>query len=246
MGKTLFETSWEVANKVGGIHTVLSTKAKTLVEEYGDDYITLGPWLLSQGEEQLPFEDEPGFDDFIEACRAMGVPIRVGRWLIPGRPRTILVEFSGLFEQQDGILSGLWEKQGVDSLYGGWEYIEPVLFGHACGLVIEQYWKRFLAPIRRTACAQFHEWMTGSGLLYLSEHVPSIGTVFTTHATILGRSLSSPIGLIQSATRSDQKVLTGTLENIVNQPETSSLKPPTLIIVGGVVSLHKQLNWFGN
>ena len=191
MGKTLFETSWEVANKVGGIHTVLSTKAKTLVEEYGDDYITLGPWLLSQGEENLPFEDEQGFDDFIESCRELGVPIRVGRWQIPGRPRTILVEFSGLFEQQDGILSGLWEKQGVDSLYGGWEYIEPVLFGHACGMVIEQYWKRYLAPIRRTACAQFHEWMTGSGLLYLSEHVPSIGTVFTTHATILGRSLSS-------------------------------------------------------
>ena len=191
MGTTLFETSWEVANKVGGIHTVLSTKAKTLVEQYGDDYVTLGPWLLSQGEEHLPFEDEPGYDAFIESCRDRGVPIRVGRWRIPGRPRTILVEFSGLFAEKDGILSGLWEEQGVDSLYGGWEYIEPVLFGHACGMVIEQYWKTYLAPNRRTACAQFHEWMTGAGLLHLKEKVPSIGTVFTTHATILGRSLSA-------------------------------------------------------
>jgi uroporphyrin-III C-methyltransferase/precorrin-2 dehydrogenase/sirohydrochlorin ferrochelatase len=61
-----------------------------------------------------------------------------------------------------------------------------------------------------------------------------------------GMPSSTPIGLIQSATRTDQKVVSGTLANILQQAETSTLKPPTLIIVGGVVSLHKKLNWFGD
>ncbi|TAJ11138.1 MAG: alpha-glucan family phosphorylase, partial [Planctomycetota bacterium] len=188
---TLFEVSWEVCNKVGGIHTVLSTKAKTLVERMGDDYVAIGPWLMSSQSGPSMFEEEPGFEEFGERCRAMGVPVRVGRWKIPGRPRTILVEFSGLFAQKDGILSGLWERFHVDSLFGGWDYVEPVLFGHAAGLVIEKWWQERLAPQRGEAVAQFHEWMTGSGLLYLGAHVPAIGTVFTTHATMLGRSIAS-------------------------------------------------------
>ena len=39
----IFETSWEVCNKVGGIHTVISTKALNIVNELGDDYILIGP-----------------------------------------------------------------------------------------------------------------------------------------------------------------------------------------------------------
>jgi phosphorylase/glycogen(starch) synthase len=188
---TLFEVSWEVCNKVGGIHTVLSTKAKTLVERMGDDYVAIGPWLLSEQAGPKVFEEEACFDDFCESCRRMGVPVRVGRWLIPGRPRAILVEFSGLFAKKDGILSGLWERFHVDSLFGGWDYVEPVLFGHAAGMVIQKWWQERLAPQRGEAVAQFHEWMTGSGLLYLNEQVPAIGTVFTTHATMLGRSIAS-------------------------------------------------------
>jgi phosphorylase/glycogen(starch) synthase len=196
---TLFEVSWEVCNKVGGIYTVVSSKAKTLVERLGDRYVAIGPWLLGREDAYPEFEDEPGFADFTESCRAMGVPVRVGRWRIPGRPRTLLIEFSGLFGRKDGILAGLWERDHVDSLHGTWDYIEPVLFGHAAGLVIERWWEEYLASEREQAVAQFHEWMTGSGLLHLRERTPSIGTVFTTHATMLGRSLASqgldPAGL---------------------------------------------------
>ena len=39
----IFETSWEVCNKVGGIHTVISTKALKIVNELGDNYILIGP-----------------------------------------------------------------------------------------------------------------------------------------------------------------------------------------------------------
>jgi phosphorylase/glycogen(starch) synthase len=188
----LFEVSFEVCNKVGGIYTVLSTKAETLVERYGDDYVCIGPWLLRDDERwPVPFEKEHGFEVFEETCRAAGLPVQVGRWQIPGAPRTVLVEFSSLYEQKDGVLAGLWEDFGVDSLHGEWDYVEPVLFGHAAGRVIRLWWEEYFAPERQRAVAQFHEWMTGSGLLYLKPECPGIGTVFTTHATMLGRALSS-------------------------------------------------------
>ena len=188
---TLFEVSWEVGNKVGGIHTVISTKVPTLVDKHGDDYVTIGPWLLGEDPAAVPFDADGGFEDFCESCRALGVDARVGRWRIPGAPRMIQVGFSRLFERKDEILATLWEDYRVDSLMGGWDYVEPVLFGHAVGIVIERWWEEFVAPQRGAAVAQFHEWMTGSGLLYLKSEVPAIGTVFTTHATALGRSLSS-------------------------------------------------------
>jgi phosphorylase/glycogen(starch) synthase len=186
---TLFEVSWEVGTKVGGIHTVISTKAKTLVERYGDQYIAVGPWPLSREGTPLHFSEEPGFEAFGEACRALGVPVRVGRWHIPGRPRTILIEFSRLFERKDEVLGRLWEDYEVDSLSGGWDYVEPVMFGHAAGIVIEKWLTDFGAA--GGVVAQFHEWMTGAGLLYLRKTLPEIGTVFTTHATMLGRSLAA-------------------------------------------------------
>src|SRR5260221_469197 len=154
---TLFEVSWEVCNKVGGIHTVLSTKAKTLSGKLGDEYVCIGPWLLSGGQAPQAFEEETGFAEFSERCRALGVPVRVGRWRIPGRPRTILVEFSGLYGSKDGILAGLWERFLVDSLSGGWDYIEPLLFGHAAGLVIEQWHAEPGAPRRGQAEARLRD-----------------------------------------------------------------------------------------
>ncbi len=188
---TLFEVSWEVGNKVGGIHTVISTKVPTLVERYGDDYITIGPWLLGEDPAAVPFDPEPGFEAFCQSCRELGVDARVGRWRIPGSPRMIQVGFSGLFAKKDAVLAGLWEEFRVDSLLGGWDYVEPVMFGHAAGIVIQRWFEDGLGTRRAAAVAQFHEWMTASGLLYLKRESPAVATVFTTHATALGRSLAS-------------------------------------------------------
>ncbi|MEZ5978305.1 MAG: DUF3417 domain-containing protein [Planctomycetota bacterium] len=185
----LFEVSWEVANKVGGIHTVVSSKARELVERFGDRYVVIGPWLHGQQVQTRPFDEEPGFEGFVAACQRRGISVRVGRWNVPGRPRTLLVGFSKLFESKDAILAGLWERHGVDSLVGGWDYIEPAMFGHAAGMVIEAWLEHEAEPGR--AVAQFHEWMTGSGALYLKDNVPHVATIFTTHATMLGRALSA-------------------------------------------------------
>lgn len=212
----LFEISWEVCNKVGGIHTVLSSKAVTAVERFGDDYITIGPQLIGGTGVQPPFDEEPGYEDFVQSCRQMGVPIRIGRWRIPGRPRCILVGFSGLYEQKNGILSGLWERDKVDSIAGDWDYVEPVLFSIAAAMVIERWWEEFLAPFHRRAVVQAHEWMTGASLLYLQERIPSIGTVFTTHATMLGRALAS-LGITPDPSAGDKGLGGKTVEELARQ-----------------------------
>ena len=142
---TLFEVSWEVCNKVGGIHTVVSTKAKTLSGRFGDEYVAIGPWLLGSRDTGDVFEEERGFESFAESLRELGLPVRIGRWKIPGRPRTVLIEFSSLYARKNEILARLWEKYGVDSLTGGWDYDEPVLFGWAAGLVIERWCQDFVS-----------------------------------------------------------------------------------------------------
>jgi phosphorylase/glycogen(starch) synthase len=190
VSQAVFEVSWEVCNKVGGIYTVVSGKVPTLVERFGDDYVAVGPWLLTGGE-VAEFEPDPGFDDYAARCRERGLEVRVGRWTIPGHPRAVLVEFSRLYEIKDGILAGMWERHRVDSLRGGWDYAEPVLFGYAAGIAIELWADAFLTPRRREAAAIFHEWMTGSGLLYLRDRAPAVGTLFVTHATVLGRAIGS-------------------------------------------------------
>ncbi len=187
----LFEVSWEVAHKVGGVHTVVSSKARTLAERYGDAFVLVGPWLLSEGNAERVLEPDPSLDAFADGCRGAGVPVRAGRWLVPGRPRTLLVEFTGLYARKDDILKELWDRHRVDSLQGGWDYVEPVLFGAAAGIVIEKWWREVAAGAAGAA-AQFHEWLGGAGLLHLRRHAPGIATVFTCHATVLGRALGTP------------------------------------------------------
>lgn len=187
----LFEVSWEVCNKIGGIHTVVGTKALTAIEQFGDEhYIVIGPDLAREGE-NLEFEEDPNLlKSWRQIAYAEGLRIRVGRWKsVKGTPIAVLVNFSAIMGQKDEILAKLWEDYKVDSISGQWDYIEPVLFGWAAGKVIESYVKHYNQPGKHAA-AHFHEWMTASGGLYLRKERPSIATAFTTHATVVGRAIA--------------------------------------------------------
>ncbi|MBO7200865.1 MAG: alpha-glucan family phosphorylase [Bacteroidales bacterium] len=186
----LFETSWEVCNKVGGIHTVLSTKARTLIDELNDNYIMIGPDVCRNIEGNAEFlDDQSLYNGFRLYAERKGLHLKVGRWNIVGKPVVFLVDFSDLFHQKNTIFSHYWEEYKLDSLSGQWDYIEPMLFGYAAGRVIESYYEYYISSIHRVV-AHFHEWMTGSGILYLKEYCPQIATVFTTHATVLGRCIA--------------------------------------------------------
>ena len=183
----LFEVSWEVCNKVGGIYTVIASKLREATAAYGDRYILLGPDLKTN----LEFEEteDPFWERIREGVAIKEIPCRFGRWKIPGEPRVILVGFGKKYNK-DQLLFRIWEDYGVDSIAGGWDYVEPVMFSHACGEVIETLYNLLARPQEASAVAQFHEWMCGAGLLCLKSRAPEIATVFTTHATILGRSLA--------------------------------------------------------
>ncbi len=186
----LFETSWEVCNKVGGIYTVISTKALTLVEELKDNYIVIGPDVWKETHENPLFqEDKFLYKSWRQQAEAEGLRIKIGRWNISGQPIAVLVDFTNFFTEKDAILGKFWESYKLDSLPGGWDYLEPALFGYAAAKIIESFYN-FNLSHQDKIVAHFHEWMTGAGILYLKEEVPQIGTVFTTHATVIGRCIA--------------------------------------------------------
>lgn len=186
----VFETSWEVCNKTGGIHTVLTSKAKALTEQFGDNIVFIGPDVW-RGQHKNPefITDNSLFPEWKELLKREGIRLKTGRWNIPGQPIVLLVDFSPLVTRKNEIFAKLWEGFKLDSLSGQWDYVEPALFGYAAGMVIESYYKFFISDSDKVV-AHFHEWMTGSGVLYLRDHLLQIGTVFTTHSTVVGRSLA--------------------------------------------------------
>lgn len=185
----LFEVSWEVCNKVGGIHTVLATKALTMRQMLGDKYMVIGPDVHREDANTEFEEDTEALKLWRQSLYNEGIRIKVGRWRVEGSPLAVLVDFSSFFGQKDEILQFFWNTYRVDSISGQWDYIEPVLFGYAAGKVIESYTNNFCNLTDRMA-AHFHEWMTASGGLYLRKFSPFIATVFTTHATVMGRCMA--------------------------------------------------------
>ncbi len=185
-----FEVSWEVCNMVGGIYTVISTKAPTIKDRLDDKHILIGPDLWRGSGENPEFKEDRNLYAAWKAKAAEeGLRIRIGRWQIPSTPIAIILDFTTFMEQKDAIFSELWESVKLDSISGQWDYIEPALFGYAAGKVIESFARHNLS-MRTKIVAQFHEWMTGGGLLYLKDAAPRIATVFTTHATVIGRSIA--------------------------------------------------------
>ncbi len=186
----LFEVSWEVCNKVGGIYTVVATKSLNMSKELKNNHILIGPDVWRDTKQNPDFtEDTRLLRSWKAKAAEEGLRIRVGRWNVAGNPIAILVDFTAFFQKKDEIFAKFWEVYKLDSIAGQWDYIESALFGYAAGKVIESF-VNFNTSARQRAVAQFHEWMTGAGLLYLKMQVPQVGCIFTTHATVLGRCIA--------------------------------------------------------
>ena len=186
----IFETSWEVCNKIGGIYTVLSTKALALQNLYKDKTIFIGPDVWDNKNPCPYFTEVPSLlmPWKKKAELPYGIEVRTGRWNIPGKPIVVLVKFSGLFQIKDYFYGEMWERYGVDSLHAYGDYDEACCFSLAAGIVIESICN-FKRIRHKNVLAHFDEWTTGMGLLYTNWKLPFVGTIFTTHATSIGRSI---------------------------------------------------------
>lgn len=185
----IFESSWEVCNKVGGIYTVLSTRAKTLQDMMKDRIIFIGPDFGGDVQDCY-FEEDPGLmAGWREAAASENLNVRIGRWRVPGSPVTVLVDFKPYYPQKNDIYTWLWEHYQVDSLHAYGDYDEASMFSYAAGLVVESFYNHNLGAEDRVV---YHgnEWMTGLGLLYVNNKLPQVATLFTTHATSIGRSIA--------------------------------------------------------
>ena len=186
----IFESSWEVCNKVGGIYTVLSTRAKTLQDAMPDKVVFVGPDFWQGKENPLFIEDKKMWKSWTAKARKEGLEVRVGRWNIPGQPCVVLVAFQKYFEMRDQLYGNLWEYAKVDSMNGYGDYDEANMFSYAAGLVVESFYRHSLAKTEKNVVYQAHEWMTCLGAMYIQQNVPEIATIFTTHATTIGRSIA--------------------------------------------------------
>jgi hypothetical protein len=207
----IFETSWEVCNRVGGIYAVLSTRAASMQAEHPDKVFFFGPDfgdhsdIFFQEDKSLLKKWLSSFDFAKSGLSSL----RVGRWKVPGEPIAILLKFDGLWSRKNEIYAWAWEKFQVQSHAAYGDYDESCLFGFAAGIAMENlyHWlcvnqsvspKGGLSAKRSVLCQQAqpavcmhaNEWQTAFSIFYLRDHCPEIATLFTTHATGIGRSIA--------------------------------------------------------
>ena len=186
----LFEVSWEVCNKVGGIYTVITSKIGPMLSKYKDNYYAIGPYFPGKTKqddfkEKLPPDFLKGIFDTLHN---LGIRAHYGKWIVEGDPNTILIDYTGYQYKLNEYKADFWVKYKIDSLNSQYhDYDEPILWSICVGILLEEI-KNALK--HKKIVAHLHEWLAGGAILYLKSKDVRIGTVFTTHATILGRTLA--------------------------------------------------------
>ncbi|MFB6207920.1 MAG: hypothetical protein ABEJ69_01075 [Candidatus Nanohaloarchaea archaeon] len=189
------EVSFEVANKVGGIYQVIKSKASTMKKYYGDDYITIGFYDEDSALDEFATRDCPEWTDAIKEVEKEGIDVYCGVWTIPSSPRCLLIDASNMDKSVDDIKEELWEEHGVDSIEAPGDFDEPVKWSYAVGLLLE----KLEEELDGDTVFQFHEWLSGPAMFHVSGPA-----VFTTHATVLGRTLSNTDYDLETAIKNGQ------------------------------------------
>ena len=184
----LFEVAWEVCWQLGGIYTVLRTKAATMLERWGDRYCLIGPYNPNTA--AVEFEEQPTYGSIRETLQKLkdaGITCYFGRWLIAGRPRVILIDYRGRYRNLDFDKYLMWQDHRIEIPAHDGEVNEVVAFGFA----VAEFFRNFTAIVKdRPILAHFHEWMGGVAVPRIAHLRLPMATIFTTHATLLGRYLA--------------------------------------------------------
>lgn len=191
-GAMLFEVAWEVCNQVGGIYQVLKSKVPAMVERWRDRYFVVGPWIEAKASLEFDQTRASGWlGRVIDALKELGVTARHGRWLVPGNPRALLLEHRVETRRLDEIKYRLWKDHGIESPGGDALIDSAVVFGEAVRALLEQVCVVWASGGDRRVVAHFHEYLGGLGLPMVRRQGLPVATVFTTHATLLGRYAAS-------------------------------------------------------
>ena len=186
----LLEIAWEVCNQLGGIYTVLRSKAPSMVDRWSSRYCLVGPY--NHHTAQVEFEETAPAGPIGQAVKRLqqiGIGARFGRWMVTGRPHVVLLDYLGVFNRLHEVKYRLWHDHGID-LPGDDELLNNVTaFGEVCRIFLQVLAEQEAA--RRPIVAHFHEWMAGCAIPLLRHERWHGSLVFTTHATLLGRYLAT-------------------------------------------------------
>ena len=192
--KFLVEVAWETCNQVGGIYTVIRTKVPAMVEKWEQDYLLLGPYFTQTAAaefEPLAIDIETPVGRAVEWMRAQGMEVHYGNWLITGKPKIVLFDLASLINEVDIIKGRIWENHKISTL--GVEDLvnQTIVFGELIRLFLSQLAVENKA--KKDIIVHFHEWMASTCIPDLRKEKVKISTVFTTHATMLGRYLAGNV-----------------------------------------------------
>ncbi len=188
MQPLLFEVAWEVCWQLGGIYTVIRSKAPQMTRIWGERYCLIGPYNAATADVELEECQPTGpIAIAIERLRALGIRVHYGHWLITGRPRVILLEFGAALDRLGEFKYYLWKDHHIEAPEADWEVNNVVSFGFLVGLFFQELTK--VPNVQLPVLAHFHEWMAGIGAMRIKHLNLPVATVFTTHATLLGRYL---------------------------------------------------------
>ncbi|MEE6477401.1 hypothetical protein FKM82_011499 [Ascaphus truei] len=185
----LFEIAWEVTNKVGGIYTVLQTKAKITADEWGENYFMVGPYYEHNVKTQVEFFESPNaaIRKSIDVMQAHGCQVYFGRWLIEGSPYVVLFDIGSAAWNLDKWRGEFWEACNIGIPFNDREANDALIFGSLTAWFLKELADQFQDT--PNIIAHFHEWQSGAGLILSRYRKLPVATIFTTHATLLGRYL---------------------------------------------------------
>nr|WIM01506.1 glycogen synthase [Limnephilus lunatus] len=189
-----FEVAWEAANKVGGIYTVIRSKAYISTEEMGEQYCLLGPYkeFTARTEvEEAEFPENNPLSVAVNAMRSQGYKLHTGTWLVDGNPQVVLFDIGSGAWRLDEYKQELWSSCNLGIPHLDIEANDAVILGYMVAQFIQEFRNAAESwcdsPPR--IVTHFHEWQAGVGLIALRSRHVDVATVFTTHATLLGRYL---------------------------------------------------------
>jgi glycogen synthase len=188
MQPMLFEIAWEVCWQLGGIYTVIRSKAPQMTRLWGERYCLIGPYNKDTAEVELEESQPTGpIAAALERLTELGIRWHYGRWLITGKPQVILLEFGAAMNRLGEFKYYLWKDHGISTPDDDGEVNNTVSFGFLVGQFFQELCK--VPHVQLPMLAHFHEWMGGVGAMRIKFLNLPVATVFTTHATLLGRYL---------------------------------------------------------